>query len=42
MTIERKIKLLEAQYDAMTVKAKLKDKVALIAEIRDLKAQLVA
>lgn len=42
MTIERKIKLLEAQYAAMTVKARLKDKVALIAEIRELQSQLEA
>lgn len=42
MTIERKIKLLEAQYAAMTASAKLRDKVALIAQIRDLQSQLEA
>lgn len=42
MTIERKIKLLEAQYAAMTVNAKLRDKVALITQIRDLQSQLEA
>lgn len=42
MTIERKIKLLEAQYAAMTVNAKLCDKVALTAQIRDLQTQLGA
>jgi len=42
MTIERKIKLLEAQYAAMTVNTKLRDKVALIAQIRDLQSQLEA
>lgn len=42
MTIERKIKLLEVQYAAMTINAKLRDKVVLIAQIRELQSQLKA
>lgn len=37
MNVKAKIANLEAQYDAMTSKAKLKDKVALINQIRALK-----
>ena len=41
MTTQTKIAILEAQYNAMTSNAKLKDKVALISKIRALK-ELVA
>lgn len=40
MSIKAKIANLEAQYAAMTSKAKLKDKVALVSAIRALEAQL--
>lgn len=40
MSIEMRIELLEHQLNAMTKKAPLRDKVALIEKIRDLRAAL--